>query len=566
MCIAIIDNLCYYTKIITNMNRHLAKIISDSRDIKNQSFSWFRELSLTKKILVLVIPALIVFLIIKSLGSEEVSEPINKSPKVVKVAFVSDLSNNDSPVPLLGTVTSTSEATIRSETSGKLTRVYKKIGDNVVAGQVIAEFENSAERAALLQAEGAYDQAKAARAVSSVNSNINNSSIDATLAESKISALNTISNAYITMDDIVRVKTDESFSNPRNYDVKFKVSVPDVKLVYSIETSRRSIEEMLNKRESRNKILTENNDLIQELNTVQNEAQIVKDYLDLLATAYSKALVDNNYSKNYIDGASATVSSTRNSISSSISSISTSRTNLRNSITAKETSEKTINDEGSSAAVAQADAQLKSALGNYNAALSRLSKTVIRSPISGTINSISIQTGDFVSAFTEVAVVSNNGALEVISYVTEDDARRISVGGSVLIDGVIKGVVTSVASGIDPKTKKIEVRIGILENKSELINGQSVRVEVSNNSNLSSGSKIKDSKPIQIPIAALKLTPQGAFVFTVSSTSTLTYIPVKEGAILGDEIQILGGLENNMSIVTDVRGLKEGMVVEVKQN
>jgi hypothetical protein len=40
----------------------------------------------------------------------------------------------------------------------------------VLDEKVIAEFENSAERASLLQAEGAYDQAKAARDISKINS------------------------------------------------------------------------------------------------------------------------------------------------------------------------------------------------------------------------------------------------------------------------------------------------------------------------------------------------------------------------------------------------------------
>ena len=37
------------------------------------------------------------------------------------------------------------------------------------AGQVIAEFENSGERASVLQAEGAYDAAKAARDLARIN-------------------------------------------------------------------------------------------------------------------------------------------------------------------------------------------------------------------------------------------------------------------------------------------------------------------------------------------------------------------------------------------------------------
>jgi hypothetical protein len=74
---------------------------------------------------------------------------------------------------------------------------------------------------------------------------------------------------------------------------------------------------------------------------------------------------------------------------------------------------------------------------------------------------------------------------------------------------------------------------------------------------------VKKSGPIIIPIAALKLTPQGGNVFTISTSSTLVAIPVKEGAILGEEIQILEGLTGSEVIVTDARGLKEGQIVEV---
>jgi len=70
----------------------------------------------------------------------------------------------------------------------------------------------------------------------------------------------------------------------------------------------------------------------------------------------------------------------------------------------------------------------------------------------------------------------------------------------------------------------------------------------------------------RFPLSALKLTPNGAFVFTLSATSSLTSIKVTEGAILGEDIQIISGLDGSEIIVTDARGLKDGMVVTVKEN
>lgn len=536
------------------MNRHIQKILGDAKDIKNQGWQWYREQPAWRQWTEAVLFVAIVVVLFNLGGNEEKGIETAKAPRTVVVAPVSELANSGSALPLLGTVTSTSEATIRSESSGKLTRVYKKLGDYVSAGQVIAEFENSGERAAVLQAEGAYDAAKAARDIAKINSGSTNTS----LAESKQNALTAIASAYISMEDAIRVKTDSVYADPRSYDVKFQMLVPDSALVYSLEAKRRDIEKLLQDRSARNRTLSVASDLIGELNTVQSEVQTIKNYLDDLATAYAKAVPGSEFPQTNIDAGKASVSLSRSSIAGTLSAITASRSALSGSIAAAEVAGKTTGD--TSSTVATADATVKQALGAYNAALSRLEKTVIRSPISGTLNSLSIETGDFISAFTEVGVVSNNGALEVVTYVTEDDAKRISVGSQVSIDGTAKGVVTRVASAIDPRTKKIEVRIGITGSPS-LVNGQSVRIAVTQEKKDISAS----SGPIKIPLSALKLTPNGAYVFTVSATSSLVSVPVKEGAILGEEIQILSGLTGAETIVTDARGLKSGMVVTVKE-
>jgi multidrug efflux pump subunit AcrA (membrane-fusion protein) len=131
-----------------------------------------------------------------------------------------------------------------------------------------------------------------------------------------------------------------------------------------------------------------------------------------------------------------------------------------------------------------------------------------------------------------------------------------------MIDNTVKGVITRIASAIDPRTKKIEVRVGITEKTGSLVNGQSVRMNITKSKQIVTST----GGPIKIPLSALKLTPNGAFVFSVSTSSALVSISVKEGAILGEEIQILSGLDGSETIVTDARGLKDSMTVTVKEN
>jgi RND family efflux transporter MFP subunit len=277
-------------------------------------------------------------------------------------------------------------------------------------------------------------------------------------------------------------------------------------------------------------------------------------------TAYSKALPDSNFSQAALDGGKANTQAARQAIAGTLSSLVSSRTALTASITASKVAGGATESSGT---LATANASVKQAQGAYDAALSRLEKTIIRSPINGTLNSLTINTGDFIGAFTQVAVVSNNGALEIVAFVNEDDAKRVVVGAQATINDSVAGVVTRVASAIDPTTKKIEVRVGIKDTNAGLINGKSVSVKITKSKKDVSTTTRANSGPIVIPLSALKLTPRGANVFTVSATDTLIAIPVKEGAILGEQIQILEGLTGTESIVVDARGLKEGQVVDL---
>ncbi|MEN9551638.1 MAG: hypothetical protein RI935_15 [Candidatus Parcubacteria bacterium] len=480
----------------------------------------------------------------------------------VQVASLLELSSDSKDIPLVGTVTSVSEATILSESSGKLTRVYRKIGDQVVAGQIIAEFENSAERASTLQAEGAYEQAKASLQIAKLNSAQSGNSLN----DVKNQALNTLYSAYTTMDDAIRGKTDIAYRDPRFSEAKFLLSVPDSSLVLNLEQQRKSLENLIVSRSERNKTITTSSDLQAELTTVIAELNTVKNYLDNLSLAYNKAIPDSTFNQTFIDTQKAVVQGVRSSVTGTINGTISTRTALTSSQTATQISGNNADITGT---IAQAEAQVKQALGAYNAALARYQKTIIRSPITGTINSLSLNSGDYIGAFSQVAIVSNNKALEVVSFINEDDTKRIAIGSKATIvtsNGVsVEGIVTKVAQAIDPRTKKIEVRIGIIKDQNTLINGQSVRISVT--------SALKDTNPqpvtagntfkISIPLSALKLTPSGANVFVVNASNTLQSVAVKEGAVSGDQIEILEGLSGTEIIVKDARGLKEGFVVNV---
>jgi RND family efflux transporter MFP subunit len=403
----------------------------------------------------------------------------------------------------------------------------------------------------VLQTQGAYESAKAARDIALINSATTNN----TMGDTKTNGLNAINSAYATFDDVIRAKTDTAFNDPRTINPTLKALNTDSLLANKVINERKDIEEMLLERTIKNSQVTVDSDLESYLNSEIQEAQTIKAYLDDLATIYVKALPSSDYPQSAIDAQKAVISASRSTISGTITSLTSTKVAWINALASQKIAGRTTGD--SNPSTAASDAQVKTALGAYNGALANLEKTIIRSPINGTLNSLGIKTGDFVNQTSQVAVVSNNGALEIVAYVSEDDAKRITPGADVTINDGIKGKVTKVASAVDPVTKKIQVKVGIVDENTELINGESVKISVKN-----VVTKAVASGDIKIPLSAVKITPRGNYVFILSATSSLISVPVELGALLGDQVEIKTGLSGDMQIIKDARGLKEGEVVE----
>lgn len=539
---------------MNNTNMHLQKAIVLLKATVNQLWSWFKELKWDRKVALIVFLGILIYLPIFFFGGDkEKSQALSEEVKQVEVANVGEMSNLSTPLSLVGIVESVSEATVRAESSGQLTRVYRKLGDKVLAGQIIAEFDNRSERAGVLQAEGAYEQAKVAREISGIN----NSNTGNSLKTAQTNALNTLSSVYITMDDIVRGKTDIAFSNPREATIKLNVFFPNQIATGQIERDRMQLETLLKNREEKNKILTVNDDLENELNVVIGELNIVKSYLDKLANAYNEALPDQSFSQQQIETQKAVLGGLRGQLVGVISSV----TGSKQALLAAKTGNK-VSGGNDNLSQMSSDASVKIALGTYQAALARLQKTIVRSPISGTLNSLTVKTGDYAAPSQTIAVVSNNNALEVTTYIASGDVNRVAVGQEVILNEKIEGVVTRVASAIDPTNKKVEVKIGIKGEGVKLTNGQSIRVEIKG---FEIGKIVKSADDkIKIPLSAVKMTPRGAYVFFVDTENKLVSSQVTMGAIVGSELEILDGLTPEDNIVKDARGLKEGNSVQIK--
>ena len=457
------------------------------------------------------------------LGGSAPAAEVADSVAHVELASVASLSNEGGPLPVTGKVASVSQASISALSGGQITSLPRKLGDRVAAGSVIASFENSSQQAAVLQARGSYESALAGqRAVSPV--------------DSVAAARNAFRSAYSTLDTVLHANVDAFFGGPTAYGPKILIPTPMYDFA-ELPRDRTAVDESMDRyRDALDSADT--TDPAALLARATTAAQQVSDLLTKLGVA-----AQDRESRATPAQLSA-LASARASVSALSSTLSAASQSYRSS---------------SVTTTSSTDAAVTIALGGLRAAQAALEKTYVRAPISGTIVSLPVHRGDFVSPGAMVAVISNPGALQIESYVTSADAKTLQVGGKAAIEGGTPGTITFIAPALDPTTGKIQVKISPTGSQGALTDGSTVSVTLDR---LSAGKKGAAKSAISIPIAAAKMTPQGPVVFTVAS-STLVSHPVTFGAIVGGQVEVAKGLTPDMDIVVDARGLSEGQEVEV---
>lgn len=444
------------------------------------------------------------------------------SVRTVSLASVGSLSGTSDGGSVIGSVRSMTEADILAESGGTVRSVRTVQGARVGAGTVIAELENAAQRASVLQAEGAYDAAVAARRAVSPT-------------DASASVRNTYQSAYTAIDYAIQFQIDSFYGTPTPYGPRLLISAERYDASY-FPTKRAALNAPMNTWRLH----------LTSVATTDPEALLTEASTVIDATA--SLLADLADAANRTDsGATATqianLASARATVNLQAQAIAGAREAYRGK---------------SVSSTASVDASIKQALGSLRGAQAQLEKTIIRAPIGGTVNFLPIRVGEYVTAYQHVATVAENGALEIVAYVSESEREQLSVGEKVMIEDSHEGVITRIAPALDPATRQIELHVAVAGDIGSLVNGQSVRVLLPGHT-----AKVENTGPLMLPLASVKLRADDRVVFTVGEDGRVLAHPVEIGQVRGDRIEIISGVDADLRIVTDARGLSEGEKVMV---
>ncbi len=386
----------YFSKIQTFLVGLRARLLRISwRDRKTQTIAF-----------VVLVSVLGIAFLSKTGPDSEPSAPALRAVELVAVAEFS----RAGPAPASDSEEKT--FVVRAETSGKVTRVAAS-GVAISAGSVIAEIENAAQRAALLQAEGALEAARAAEKKTTGGLRPEQISIRETGLESaKNSAVTALLSAYAAIDSAVDDTADQLFSG-------IETGAPDL-IFFStnkqreteLERTRSALNATLARIAVISKTIRADDALEAEIARAEEEVRTARSFIDTLLAALNDGIPSNGFSSETILSYKASVGSERTTLTAALSSLTSARAALA---TAKKTLEEG-EDYSQETDLSAASAAVKQAQGAYASALAAYQKTIIRAGGKGTVLSCSAAVGDILSFGADVCRIKGSGAIGTISF------------------------------------------------------------------------------------------------------------------------------------------------------
>ncbi len=204
-----------------------------------------------------------------------------------------------------------------------------------------------------------------------------------------------------------------------------------------------------------------------------------------------------------------------------------------------------------SAQLAQANVGLESA--RY-----QLDMYTVKAPISGQIESISVEKDSMASAGSPAYVISNKDSMTVTFNVAEKAKDELQVGDAIEVERngeTFAGTITEVGTMAGPQTRLFQVKASVIGSGDKLPSGVSVKVHATTQ---------REESSLVIPYDAIYFSAGSAYVYCVED-GKLVKTPITVGLMNDNEAVVADGLNGESQVVTTWSSkLRDGAEVVVK--
>lgn len=188
----------------------------------------------------------------------------------------------------------------------------------------------------------------------------------------------------------------------------------------------------------------------------------------------------------------------------------------------------------------------------------RMAHTRIRAPFSGIISERLKEKGDVVPVHSHILTLFDPAQIKIVIPVSELLLSNIDTGDTVQVridalgEEQYSATVKRIFPTIDPQTRKGMMEMQFATIPEGARPGQLCRVTVNT----------QTTPRRNVPFAAIRHDSQGEFVYRLTPDNTVESVRVQTGILLGNQMEILEGLEvNDRIVVKGFIGLRDGKKV-----
>ncbi len=430
----------------------------------------------------------------------------------------------------IGTVTPQEQVYVIPKTSGTVTATFFEVGDTVKEGDVLFKIDDEAAQLQMANARAAYESAQSG--ITAQNSGARD--LQNYQTEQQIKTLR--DNLYDADDNIEEM--EDSLGDLRDAEDK-------------LGTAKQQAQEGL---DQLNDQLVALEARLQNLNA-ELAAIDPADEVTIAAKETEIRLVEGEIAqvKNAIAQAQAQV----DSINSQLDGIYASKTQLKSGIDQLENGKETINNNLATAEQAYAitqneiypetdavgAAQLQQASVGIDSAQMQLDFCTVTSPISGIVESVSVEKNGMAAAGNPAYIISNKESMTVTFHVAEKAKSTLAVGDHVTVErnGITyNGTITEIGTMAEQQTKLFQVKASVSGAGDSLPNGVSVKVYATTQ---------KEKDKLIVPYDSIYFSAGDAYVYCVENN-----------AIVKTEVTV--GLMNDTHAVIEEGLTKDSLVVD----
>ena len=468
----------------------------------------------------------------------------------------------------IGTVSPEQQIYVVPLVSGTVIEANYSVGDTVKEGDVLFKIDDEAAQLQMDNAKAAYSQAQAGvtaatggarhlqnyqteRGIDTIEDNLDTARNSVKDLESQIDTLKTqetqLSQSITAAQANVEAKAQVAEAAQKAYQdaLTASQSVDNTDIAVQSEAGNDTPAEngentsgadtSGNSNSSSTVIISgndSNSSSTPELQKLQDNAKAAQAELTAAQTALAEA-----------QSGLSSVQSGKSQLESALETAKAQKDSLKESLkTSRETYEITKNE-----VYPETDATYSAQLSQANVALEsaqyQLDMYTIKAPITGQIESISVEKDALASAGSPAYVISNKDSMTVTFYVSEKVKEELQVGDAVEVerdDETFAGTITEVGTMAGAQTRLFEIKATVIGANDSLPSGVSVKVHATTE---------REQSGLVIPYDAVYFSAGDAYVYCVED-GKLVKTPITVGLMNDNEVSVEDGLNAESQVVT----------------